>query len=183
MCLKTKKWKYYSGETDMMNDIFFWYWTLVLSNRYIATLHPFSSFHRWLCSHTRPLLLSTWLIGALYASTILPHTKTVPFKFDNTTYYECSYNVDFGGTKRRLFMAANFLLTFLVPMLVLLFSYSAIMRKLREDNCSSTGKNGDQSANGKNILRKSTPANHRSKVRVDKHKFISNSTSLSFSLY
>ena len=78
------------------------------------------------------MLLSTWLIGALYASIILPHTGTRAFTIENSnvTYYECSYDNGISPTQRRLFMTTNLLLTFLLPLLVLITAYTAIMRKL-----------------------------------------------------
>lgn len=93
----------------------------------------------------------------------------MPIVIADTTYYKCYYNIDMSEIKKRIFMVANFIFTFFVPMLVLLCSYSAIMRKLREDSCTcvpntATSKPAGQNGKEKNILRKSTPINHRSKV-------------------
>lgn len=99
----------------------------------MATLHPFSPIHHWLERHTREILASTWVFGALYAYIPFDNTAAKPFQLNNMTYYECSYDIGLSNLKRRIFMTSNFVLTFLLPMLVLIFAYSSIMRKLLND--------------------------------------------------
>ena len=141
---------------------------LFLSHRYTATLHPFSSLHRWLCSHTRILLGLTWFFSSIYASIPILHTTVRPFEFNNSTYYECSYdNNNFDHLKRKAFMISNFVLTFLLPLAILAFSYTAIMLKLIGDKRNAqkvTGSSLDGGEFSQNALRKSTPVNHRAKV-------------------
>ncbi|KAH9393768.1 hypothetical protein TYRP_021490, partial [Tyrophagus putrescentiae] len=107
--------------------------------RYHATLRPFSAIHRWLCTHTRLLLTLTWIGGSLYAYIPFENTGTRAFTLGNETYYECSYDIGVSVTQRRIFMATNLLLTFLLPLLVLVTAYTAIMRKLLADQSPSKG--------------------------------------------
>ncbi|KAH9505993.1 hypothetical protein DERF_010753, partial [Dermatophagoides farinae] len=103
---------------------------------YMATLHPFSSLHHWLECHTHIMLALTWVFGAAYAYIPFENTATRPFMLptDNqTTYYECTYDNGVSVLKLRLFMTSNIVLTFILPLTVLIFSYSAIMRKLIAD--------------------------------------------------
>ncbi|OTF84001.1 hypothetical protein BLA29_008386, partial [Euroglyphus maynei] len=102
----------------------------------MATLHPFSSLHHWLECHTHIILALTWVFGAAYAYIPFENTATRPFMLptDNqTTYYECTYDNGVSVLKLRLFMTSNIVLTFILPLTVLIFSYSAIMRKLIAD--------------------------------------------------
>ncbi len=107
--------------------------------RYHATLRPFSAIHRWLCTHTRLLLTLTWIGGSLYAYIPFENTGTRAFTLGNETYCECSYDIGVSVTQRRIFMATNLLLTFLLPLLVLVTAYTAIMRKLLADQSPSKG--------------------------------------------
>ncbi|UXI18552.1 isoleucine-tRNA ligase [Sarcoptes scabiei] len=108
--------------------------TFIGIERYMATLHPFSSIHHWLENHTHIMLGLTWVFGILYAFIPFENTATRSFQMaDNQTYYECSYDNGVSLLKRRLFMTSNFVLTFILPLSVLIFSYSAIMRKLIHD--------------------------------------------------
>lgn len=99
-------------------------------HRYMATLHPFSHIHHWLECHTHIMLLLTWVFGTAYACIPLANTATRSFCFNETVYYECSYDIGITPFKRRLFMASNIMFTFLLPLIVLIFTYSAIMQKL-----------------------------------------------------
>lgn len=99
----------------------------------MATLHPFSRLHRWLETRTHIMLVLTWIFGSIYAYIPFENTHTREFVHDNETYYECSYDNDLSLVKRRLFMTSNFVLTFLLPLIVLICTYSAIMRKLISD--------------------------------------------------
>nr|XP_027203178.1 RGS domain-containing serine/threonine-protein kinase A-like [Dermatophagoides pteronyssinus] len=102
----------------------------------MATLHPFSSLHHWLECHTHIMLALTWVFGSAYAYIPFENTATRPFMLpsDNqTTYYECTYDNGVSVLKLRLFMTSNIVLTFILPLTVLIFSYSAIMRKLIAD--------------------------------------------------
>jgi len=76
------------------------------------------------------MLCFTWVLGAMYAYIPITNTYTRPFEHENVTYYECSYDNEISVLKRRLFASSNFVLTFLLPLLVLICSYSAIMSKL-----------------------------------------------------
>lgn len=110
--------------------------------RYHATLRPFSSIHRWLCTHTRLLLALTWVCGSLYAYIPFETTGTRAFTLANDTYYECSYDIGVSVTQRRFFMTTNLILTFLLPLAVLVTAYTAIMRKLLADQSPKCTANG-----------------------------------------
>ena len=119
----------------------------------MATLHPFSSIHRWLESHTTLTLTITWTLGALYALGQCANTYTRPFTLNDEVYYECSYDNNVTHSRRVMYMTANFILTFILPLFVMVFSYSAIMRKLIKDqnqpksiySTRSSGANGNRS--------------------------------------
>lgn len=78
------------------------------------------------------MLALTWVFGVAYACIPLENTAVRSFNMpsDNETYYECTYDIGLSDLKRRLFVTSNIVLTFLLPLLVLIFSYTAIMRKL-----------------------------------------------------
>ncbi|KAI2801587.1 hypothetical protein BLOT_009401 [Blomia tropicalis] len=127
--------------------------TIIGVERYMATLHPFSSIHRWLESHTTLTLTITWTLGALYALGQCANTYTRPFTLNDEVYYECSYDNNVTHSRRVMYMTANFILTFILPLFVMVFSYSAIMRKLIKDqnqpksiySTRSSGANGNRS--------------------------------------
>lgn len=128
----------------------------------MATLHPFSHVHHWLECHTRFILLMTWVFGSLYAYIPFENTATRSFQLNNVTYYECSYDNDVSKLKRRLFMTSNLVLTFLLPLLVLIFSYSSIMRKLlaeqKRDKTSQHNQLQVRSSNGASVNRGKGPS-------------------------
>ena len=104
--------------------------TIISFERYIATLHPFSMMNKWFRTHSHPLLALTWIIGAVYAYIPLEHTHTVEFKFHNITFHECRYDNGISLEKKRLYMTSNLIVTFMIPFIMLIFSYVAIVRKL-----------------------------------------------------
>lgn len=100
---------------------------MLLIIRYFATLHPISATNTWLRSHCNFVLQSGWILGILHALSYWDTTKVVEFKHDNVTYMDCSHDSD-GQIQTR--MTISFVLTFILPMIFLTFSYGAIGRRL-----------------------------------------------------
>ncbi|KAJ6216331.1 hypothetical protein RDWZM_007488 [Blomia tropicalis] len=105
--------------------------TIIGIERYIAAIHPFSLACQWFQTNgTKILLAVSWIIGALYANSLLESTDASSFTYGNNTYYECNYDNGLSRFKRRLFLWTNFVATFLLPAIILTFTYGRIMRHL-----------------------------------------------------
>ena len=105
--------------------------SIFFSFRYIAAIHPFSLACQWFQTNgTKILLAVSWIIGALYANSLLESTDASSFTYGNNTYYECNYDNGLSRFKRRLFLWTNFVATFLLPAIILTFTYGRIMRHL-----------------------------------------------------
>ncbi|CAG2165244.1 unnamed protein product [Oppiella nova] len=60
------------------------------------------------------------------------HTTTVPFIWNNTTYYDCR-GAEMDGLMSQIYNTSVFMLTFAFPLLIQTFSYFSIGRKLLKD--------------------------------------------------
>lgn len=100
--------------------------------RYIITLHPLSPGASWLKSKGSWLLISTWFLGAAYAYVPTSHTEVEDFILNGDLYQQCSYRFSLSPHKLRLIIVFNFVLTFLLPLVIITFSYVAIIRHLKE---------------------------------------------------
>jgi hypothetical protein len=98
--------------------------------RYIATLHPLSYTNTWLRSHCNLILLIGWFIGTILALVAVFHTKAVLFSYKNQTYYDCRQDVGWSDEDIKIYTVFSFVLTFVLPMIFLFFSYGAIGRRL-----------------------------------------------------
>jgi len=136
----------------------------------MATIHSFSKTYEWLSTHSNCMLFLSWILGCVFASNWMAHTETVPYEYNNTTYYECSYNSN-GLTplKRKIYLSFNFIFTFALPLIVLILSYTAITRKLLADSL------GDKDA----PLRRNTQTRNRTKVNF----FVTNVFSHEFGFF
>jgi len=108
--------------------------------RYYATIHPLSTFHRWFQTHTNCLLLFTWVVGSVYGYIPLIHTRTREFRLSvdsEEVHYQCSFGNDLSKWQRNAFVLVNFVITFLIPSVVLTVVYVAIMRKINSYRMSS----------------------------------------------
>lgn len=125
------------------------------------------------------MLLLVWLCGSLYAwipynSEYIVEKNCSNMETDvNATYYICSYGNKMIESTLRVNMLLNFVLTFLIPMLVLICSYVPIIRALTISTAEQKSQielqnSSDNTANTqpeKSInLRKSTSPNNQSKV-------------------
>jgi len=81
------------------------------------------------------------------------HTTTVPFKWNNTTYYDCR-GAEMDEFKSKLYNTSVFVMTFALPLLIQSFAYGSIGRKLMSD----------QLINNKLPLRRNTQDRDRVKV-------------------
>jgi hypothetical protein len=110
--------------------------------------------------------------GSLYGSNWIQHTRTVPYEFDNQIYYHCEYNVDLSPFKKDLFMLTHLIVTFALPLVVMLFSYSSITKKLLTDSMSDKDaplrRNTRNPRNTENTQNK--PFNRRTRVRIRRKK-------------
>ncbi len=100
--------------------------------RYIITLHPLSPGASWLKSKGSWLLISTWFLGAAYAYVPTSHTAVEDFILNGDLYQQCSYRFSLSPHKLRFIIVLNFVLTFLLPLVIITFSYVAIIRHLKE---------------------------------------------------
>jgi hypothetical protein len=92
------------------------------------------------CKNGNKILLLIWIFGSLYAYCGSKDLKTIPFKppklynqseaqvLRNTTWYVCSSGKTVWTT--RMFMTANFVLTFALPLIIITVCYLMIARKL-----------------------------------------------------
>ncbi|CAG2117349.1 unnamed protein product, partial [Medioppia subpectinata] len=69
-----------------------------------------------------------WLLGTLLGSVQLYHSKTVSFRYRNVTYVDCREEWD--EAEGKAYTIITFLLTFLVPLFVLAFTYGNIGYKI-----------------------------------------------------
>ena len=108
------------------------------------------------------ILFSIWIFGSLYAYCGSKDVQTLPFKppklfnqseeleMTNMTWFVCSSEKSIWKTK--IFMTSNFVITFLIPLIIIAVCYSMIARKLinnafaeNDNNISRSGGNGDTS--------------------------------------
>lgn len=99
----------------------------------MATLQPFSRSYEWLVNHCNWLLAAAWVAGAVYSSGTLPHVGVVRFGHGNASYADCRIDLGLSAAKQQLYSSANFLLTFLLPLVVLAVAYGSISGKLLND--------------------------------------------------
>ncbi|CAG2162879.1 unnamed protein product, partial [Oppiella nova] len=127
-------------------------------------------FPHWLCpvaqstqllSHSKLILYLSWILGSMYSAFWLSNTKTNPFMLnttnpmDNETYYECSYAEGMTDYEMKVVVIYNFVFTYLLPFIVITFSYLAITKRLLVDPKTTGG----------HILRKNKTI--RNKVKDD----------------
>lgn len=105
--------------------------SIIGAERYIVAIHPVSCACHWFQSHSRHMLLASWICGAAYASIPVSNTYTTVFEVDGTEYRQCNYDNELSELKRSLFAVTNFVLTFTLPLAIMSFSYLAIMRRLK----------------------------------------------------
>lgn len=109
--------------------------TIIALERYIVTLHPQSGLTRWFKRHNFTLLLLISLLGCIYA--YIPTKGIVQIHAftsqANITYKECIFNRVslYNRLLLRVFLAVNFLLSYLIPLCIISASYVAIMRSIQ----------------------------------------------------
>lgn len=106
--------------------------TVIGIERYIITLHPLSPGASWLKSRGSWLLIGSWFLGAIYAYVPTSHTEVEDFILNGDLYQQCSYRFNLSPDKLRFIIVLNFVLTFLLPLVIITFSYLAIIRHLKE---------------------------------------------------
>lgn len=132
--------------------------------RYIVAIHPVSCACHWFQSHSRHMLLASWICGAAYASIPVSNTYTTVFEVDGTEYRQCNYDNELSELKRSLFAVTNFVLTFTLPLAIMSFSYLAIMRRLKNSEKFITVYTAGQAIAGNGSRTKSS-----SEVVFSKH--------------
>uniref|UniRef100_T1J7X3 G-protein coupled receptors family 1 profile domain-containing protein n=1 Tax=Strigamia maritima TaxID=126957 RepID=T1J7X3_STRMM len=105
------------------------YFGLICSHRYYAIMSPLHS--RW--TKTRGALFQVVLIWTLSGAVSSPQlivSRATRFEWDGEDHYECSeqWSEDavIDGTVSRVYMALVFVVTFLLPLLGLIFTYASI---------------------------------------------------------
>jgi len=91
-------------------------------------LHSFNCANYWLKHHTNLILIIGWILGSLLGSIQLFHSKTVPFRYRNNTYIDC--REEWNEFEGQIYTGVIFLVTFLLPLLILAYTYGAIGWKL-----------------------------------------------------
>jgi len=99
-------------------------------HRYFATLHPLSSANTWLRSHCNLVLMMGWIMGSLLASISGQNVRVVEFVYRNETFNDCKHWVGLSEQEMKIYISTSFVLTFVLPMTFLTFSYGAIGRRL-----------------------------------------------------
>ncbi|CAG2176976.1 unnamed protein product, partial [Oppiella nova] len=74
------------------------------------------------------MLVIGWIFGTLLGSVQVFHSKTVAFLYKNITYYDCREEWD--EAEGKAYTVIIFLLTFLVPLFVLAYTYGNIGYKI-----------------------------------------------------
>lgn len=108
--------------------------SVIAIERYTVTLYPHCQLARLLKASKTVTLVVVWLLGVAYASPLLAHTGVVQFEMHQTLYYECKFDIGLSDSKRHIFIVANLCLTFILPLLLMIATYSAIMMKVYHRN-------------------------------------------------
>ena len=107
--------------------------------RYFAIIYPFRPL-LWLKRHKIAIIAFIWLLGFMIASPQLLYTRTIEFGYKGQLLYDCRENfTEEGGKTYTIFV---FMVTFFIPIMTLIFVYSAIAIHLMRN--SSAPGNPDQ---------------------------------------
>ncbi|XP_064459099.1 RYamide receptor-like [Ornithodoros turicata] len=100
--------------------------TAIGVDRYYAIMHPLSI--RWTRDHCPHVILAIWIVASLLSSVQFVYGQATEFTWAGRAYYDC--NETWEETSGKVYTAGIFTVTFLTPMLVLIFTYSSIASKM-----------------------------------------------------
>nr|XP_046910431.1 neuropeptide Y receptor type 2-like [Dermatophagoides farinae] len=98
-----------------------WTLTIISIDRYFAIVHSLYKFHY----SKRSILAMIWLVGLTFASTQLFVSRVSPYMLSNHKLYECIevWSEELHG---QIYTVLVFVLTFLIPVMIISLAYSAI---------------------------------------------------------
>lgn len=107
-----------------INNIIFPFYTL----RYCAIMNPFSSTN-WTKARGKLTVGLIWFLALSLSSVQIIHSKAVPEYFGNETFYICR-EIWPSPLAERTYTVAIFLITFILPMIILVYTYTCIAWKM-----------------------------------------------------
>ncbi|XP_054157241.1 trissin receptor-like [Oppia nitens] len=106
--------------------------TVIGIERYFAILFPLSNNNQWFTSRCHIVLTLGWILGGILGHVAMKFTTTIPFRWNNQTYYDCRLEgMDY--LWEQIYNTSVFILTFAIPLLIQSYSYASIGRKLLKD--------------------------------------------------
>jgi hypothetical protein len=97
----------------------------------LAILYPLSKKNQWFSRKCHIILSIGWLFGGVLGHVAMVHTTTVPFQWNNTTYYDCR-GAEMDELESKIYSTVVFVLTFALPLvsLILLKCFSSFNKSL-----------------------------------------------------
>ncbi len=111
--------------------------------------------NQWFSRKCHIILSIGWLFGGVVGQIAMVHTTTVSFQWNNITYYDCR-GAEMDEITSKIYMTSVFILTFALPLLIQIYSYTSIGRKLLRQKL----------INNELTLRKSTQDTDTAKVFI-----------------
>ena len=85
----------------------------------------------WFKFHEIQIILIIWLFGCVIGCPQLYATESIPFTFENNiTFYDCKKRWQLGNSAGQLLTLFNFVIVFIIPILVINVVYSLVINKL-----------------------------------------------------
>ena len=117
----------------------------VTSERYIAICHPFKRNFTCTTSTAVTIILVLWILGFLLSLPFLMMTNLEDALFyDGTPIHVCRTRVD--TFWRKTYIICVFILFFALPVLILMFSYTRIVKQLISESLKLFASDHDRSA-------------------------------------
>ncbi|XP_053202617.1 neuropeptide Y receptor type 5-like [Panonychus citri] len=102
--------------------------TAIGIDRYCAIMNPFSSTN-WTKARGKLTVGLIWFLALSLSSVQIIHSKAVPEYFGNETFYICR-EIWPSPLAERTYTVAIFLITFILPMIILVYTYTCIAWKM-----------------------------------------------------
>ncbi len=94
-------------------------WLYKFIYRYFAILCPHSNKNQWFTGRSHIILSFGWILGCVLGHLAMVHTTTVPFIWDNQTFYDCR-GAEMDEFETKIYNTLLFVLTFALPLVSLL---------------------------------------------------------------
>ncbi len=89
--------------------------------------------NEWFSRKCHIILSIGWLFGGVVGHVVIIHTTTVPFQWNNITYYDCRFT-EMDEFETKIYSTVSFVLTFALPFVSLIllkcFSFNKSLLKL-----------------------------------------------------